>query len=195
MASRGLHVVAGSARGRRLVVPRGVHTRPTTGRVKEAVFSALDARGRVVGAAVLDLFAGSGSLAIEALSRGAARATLVDRDREALAAIAANLRATGFDDRATVERRAVTVVLRAAPTGAPFDLVFVDPPYDVAPDTLTAVLRALVTGAWLAPDATVVVEHGRDPGPVPGLRCTWSRAFGGTLVVFLEPEGSGTPAS
>ncbi|HEX5616233.1 MAG TPA: 16S rRNA (guanine(966)-N(2))-methyltransferase RsmD [Acidimicrobiia bacterium] len=196
MAARGLHVIAGIARGRRLRVPRGDRVRPTSGRVKEAMFSALDARDRLVGARVLDLFAGSGALGIEALSRGATSATFVERDPDAITAIVENLHATGFDDRSDVQRRAVGALLgdlRAV--AVPYDLVFADPPYDLGADALADVLARLAASSWIAPRATVVVEHGRAPDPVPGLRTTWERRFGDTLVIFLEPEQSGTPAS
>src|SRR5215475_16071570 len=102
MKSRGVRVIAGSARGRRLVVPDGDHVRPTKDMVREALFSALDARGAIVDAYVLDLYAGSGALGIEALSRGAERATLDERNRRAIEAINANLDALGFEDRTRV---------------------------------------------------------------------------------------------
>jgi 16S rRNA (guanine966-N2)-methyltransferase len=121
-----VRVVAGAFKGRTLQAPRGQRTRPTADRVREAVFSML---GPVDGLRVLDLFAGSGALAIEALSRGAAEAVLVERDPRALAAIERNLEATGAV--ATVRRRDVLAWLRDSPPG-PFDLVFADPPYDAA---------------------------------------------------------------
>jgi 16S rRNA (guanine966-N2)-methyltransferase len=190
-----LHVIAGSERGRRLRVPRGKRLRPTTGRAKEALFSALSARGRIVDARVLDLYAGTGALAIESLSRGARLAELVERDRDALAAISENLAATGFADAARVHARAVLPFLRGPTTpGAPFDLVFADPPYDLDPTEVAEVLRALEEGGWLATDAIVVVEHGNESAAGRALVVTWSRRFGDTLVTFLEaPElpGSG----
>ena len=161
--------------------------------------SALDARDRVRDARVLDLFAGSGGLGIEALSRGAAWATFVERDADAVRAVADNLEATSFTPRAEVWRRPVPAALSAhaagSPRAVPYDLVFVDPPYDLPLDALHDVLAALVERSWLAPGATVVVECARPLEPVPGLRTTWSRRFGDTLVVFLEPEESATPAS
>jgi 16S rRNA (guanine966-N2)-methyltransferase len=121
-----VRVVAGAFKGRTLQAPRGQRTRPTADRVREAVFSML---GPLDGLRVLDLFAGSGALAIEALSRGAAEAVLVERDPRALAAIERNLEATGAV--AAVSRREALAWLRAY-RGPPFDLVFVDPPYDAA---------------------------------------------------------------
>jgi 16S rRNA (guanine966-N2)-methyltransferase len=188
---RTLRVIAGSARGRRLAAPSGDDVRPTQDRVREAVFSALDARGFIDGASVLDLYAGTGALAIEALSRGAARAVLVERDPRALAVIRANLDTTTFAGKARVEVRDVaTFVASRPPREAPFDLVLSDPPYDTADDAVHDVLHAMAQPSWLAPDGLVVVERPqRSNAPVPsGLRCTWERVFGDTLVTFLQPD-------
>ena len=122
-----MRVIAGAYKGRSLQAPRGRRTRPTADKVREALFSML---GPVYGLRVLDLFAGSGALAIEALSRGAAEAVLVERDPRALAAIERNIEATGA--AVAVSRRDALAWLRAY-EGDPFDLVFVDPPYDAAP--------------------------------------------------------------
>src|SRR5205807_2939069 len=124
-----VRVVAGAFKGRRLQAPAGGRTRPTSDRVREALFSIL---GDVSDARVLDLYAGSGALGIEALSRGAAGATFVDSDREAVVAIRANLALTGTDDRASVVRSPVGSFLAAGRHG-PFDLVFLDPPYAQGP--------------------------------------------------------------
>ena len=125
-----MRVVSGEARGRRLVAPAGQDTRPTTDRVRESMFNALESLEAVAGATVLDLFAGSGALGIEALSRGAARCTFVEHDRAALAAVRANLEATGLAGRAEVvsgdAHRALTSFSAA---GRRFDLALLDPPY------------------------------------------------------------------
>jgi 16S rRNA (guanine966-N2)-methyltransferase len=187
---RALRVIAGDVGGQTLVAPRGERTRPTAGRVKEALFAALGA-DRVVGASVLDAYAGSGALAIEALSRGAARAVLVDRDVGAVDAIRRNLRSTRLVRRARVQRRNVTAFLRAPPPPeAPFDLVLLDPPYDLAPGELATVLEALAAPGWVSHDATVVVEQaaGSPLPPVPhGWEARWERAYGDTLVRILGP--------
>jgi 16S rRNA (guanine966-N2)-methyltransferase len=186
---RGLRVIAGSARGRRLVVPPGDDVRPTKDRVREAMFSALDARGVIEDAAVLDLYAGTGALAIEALSRGAANAVLVEESRAIAATARLNVETTGFAGVARVETRDVATFLAAPPAGAPFDLVLCDPPYDLADDALAPVLAVLASGGWLTDDAFVVVERAPRANIVTPdrLRITWERRFGDTLVVFLQP--------
>ena len=186
--ARGLRVVAGDAKGVRLVAPRGA--RPTTGRVREALFAAL---GDVTGAAVLDLYAGSGALAIEALSRGAARALLVDRDRAAIEVCAQNLEGARVADRGRVRAsRAETVLGAAPPPEAPFDLVFVDPPYDASVDDLSAAIDAIAEPGWLVPGGRIVVERPARQGPVPvpaGWEVGWERKYGDTLVVVLRAQG------
>jgi 16S rRNA (guanine966-N2)-methyltransferase len=184
---RGLRVIAGSARGRKLVTPPGDEVRPTKGLVREAMFSALDARGALVDASVLDLYAGSGALGIEALSRGSAKAVLVERNRAALEAIATNVAVLGLDRRAAVVASDVSRFVHGAPVrDAPFDLVFVDPPYDSDDHETTALLDALGAPGWLAPDAIVAVERpARHPVAVPpGWRTGWEREFGDTLLSF-----------
>ncbi len=185
----GLRVIAGSARGRRIVAPAGTEVRPTQGRVREAMFSALDARDAILDANVLDLYSGTGALAIEALSRGAARAVLVESSRSALHAITQNLETLGFANRARVEARPVGTFLAHVPSEAPFDLVCCDPPYDAGAGELDAVLAALGNGAWLADGATVVVERASRVAvePPPALQICWERTFGDTLVTFLSP--------
>ena len=153
-----MRVIAGELGGRRLQAPRGRATRPTSDRVREALFSML---GDVAGARVLDLFAGSGALGIEALSRGAAEAVFVERDARALRALRANLGALGLAaPRAQVRRRDALAALRSARRRKEtYDLVFIDPPYSQARDwgpELSAALPPL-----LGPAARVVVESDR----------------------------------
>jgi 16S rRNA (guanine966-N2)-methyltransferase len=186
-----LRVIAGTVGGRRLVAPAGTDTRPTTDRVKESVFGAIGDR-RLREAAVLDLYAGSGALAIEALSRGAARAVLVDRERAAVDAIVRNLDATGLGDRARAQRVAVEAFLRRDPPAeGPFDLVFLDPPYDLSAGELERVLARLAQGGWLVSGATVVVERGSG-GARPELpdrwTTTWERGYGDTLVTLATAD-------
>lgn len=189
-----LHVIAGDARGRVLEVPEGA--RPTAGRVREALFASL---GDMTGLRVLDLFAGSGAVAIEALSRGAESAVLVERDRAAVEVCRANLETTGTASHARVVPSAVDAFLaRSVPPEAPFDLVWCDPPYGTAPSDVDAVRDALGAPGWLAPDARIVQERparGRavrdeasDHARVGGgsFEVTWEREYGDTLVTVLR---------
>jgi 16S rRNA (guanine966-N2)-methyltransferase len=181
-------IIAGEAGGRRLSVPPGDAVRPTSDRVKESVFSALGP-GRLVGARVLDLYAGSGALGLEALSRGAAGALLVERDAAAARAIRANITTLGFDERATLRVATVAAVLHGPGPAEPFDLVLLDPPYDTPASELEAALLAVGAAAWTAPDATVVVERSagspRLEWPAPW-GSTWERCYGDTLVLFAQ---------
>ncbi|MGE3621231.1 MAG: 16S rRNA (guanine(966)-N(2))-methyltransferase RsmD [Acidimicrobiia bacterium] len=180
-----MRVVAGSARGRRLVAPAGRSTtRPTPDRVREATFNALVSRGALDGATVLDLFAGSGALGIEALSRGAAHATFVDADAAALAAVRANLAACGFAGRAEVVRGEATAFLAGAGDRR-WDLALLDPPY--AFDGWAELLAAL-------PAAEAVVESDREVGLPAGWRAERAKRYGGTVVVIAaRTVGDGAP--
>jgi 16S rRNA (guanine966-N2)-methyltransferase len=169
--------VAGAYRGRRLVAPQGAATRPTSDRVREALFSVLGAS--IDGAGVLDLFAGSGALGIEALSRGAAGAVFVDRAPEAITAIRANLAALGID--ADVRRSEARAALRAASARAEaYDLVFLDPPYRRAAELGRDLSEALP--AVLAPGARVVSESDRREPLELALALTDERRYGDTLI-------------
>ncbi|MFI8567296.1 16S rRNA (guanine(966)-N(2))-methyltransferase RsmD [Rhodococcus sp. NPDC078407] len=149
-------IVAGTARGRRLSVP-GQGTRPTSERVREALFSSLESRMDFDGAAVLDLFAGSGALGLEALSRGASSAVLVESDARAAAVVRRNIESVGLPG-ASVKCAPVASVLAGEPD-AEYDLVLADPPYAVTDGAVTALLDRLVSGGWLASDAMVVLER------------------------------------
>jgi 16S rRNA (guanine966-N2)-methyltransferase len=184
-----MRVVAGTARGRTLVAPAGPAVRPTTDRVREAVFNALHSLGAVEGAVVLDAFAGSGALGVEALSRGAAHVVFVDTDRRARDAVQTNVTAIAAADRAEVRAEGAERVLAAAATARQrFDLVLLDPPYryDAWPELVIA------TAAVLKPDATVVIESDR-PVPVePSLGVTRQRRYGSTVVTFARRPGADT---
>lgn len=178
-----MRVIAGTARGRPLIAPRGAHTRPITDRVKETLFGILG--DRVIDARVLDLYAGSGSVGIEALSRGAAGCDFVEHDRRAIAAIRENLVRAGVAEQASVHAMDVMRYLDHARDDS-FGLVFVDPPYDER--AILAPLERL-TG-HLAPGATVVVKHHwRTPIPEPPGLARWrERRFGETTLTFLGVE-------
>ncbi|GAA5124688.1 16S rRNA (guanine(966)-N(2))-methyltransferase RsmD [Haloechinothrix salitolerans] len=177
--------MSGSAGGRRLrVPPRG--TRPTAERVREALFNALDAAGDVENARVLDLYAGSGALGLEALSRGAADAYFVESDRRALADLRANVDALALGG--TVRPGAVTTVV-AEPAPTTFHLVLFDPPYAVTNDEIQQALTSLATRGWLTPDALIVVERERKTPEVDwpaGYRRLRPRTYGGTRLDRAE---------
>lgn len=183
-----MRVIAGAAKGRPLRAPAGERTRPTADRVKEAWFSSL--QGVLPGAHVLDLFAGSGQLGLEALSRGAAAVTLVERDRRALQAVRANVVAVDLPG-ARVVAGDVAGVLAGPLDDAPFDVVVADPPYGLGDADLTAVLAAVVR--HLAPAAVVTVERARRSGPPvwpADLGDTDARRYGDTTLhraTLLEP--------
>ncbi len=184
-----MRVVAGVARGRRLSAPTGRDTRPTADRVREAIFGALGSLGAVEGAAVLDLFAGSGAMGIEAVSRGAASATLVDHDREARSVIAANLAATGLAERAIVV--AGDAFAHLARASEVYDLALLDPPY--AFDRWSDLGAALLPR--LAPGAVVVAESDREIDPGAGFVVVRVRRYGSTVVTMARaPEGPPPPA-
>lgn len=167
-----MRVVAGTARGRTIDAPPGSSTRPTSDRVRESIFNALGSLDLVVDATVLDLFAGSGALGIEALSRGAAHATFVESDRRAVAVIRANLERCGFTDRSTV----VVADARSFVSRQPHvDLALVDPPY--AFDEWPLILGVLDASA-------VVVESDRLVDLAPGWDVVRERSYGGTVVQF-----------
>jgi len=187
-------IIGGLAGGARLHVPmRG--TRPTSERVREAIFSALDARSLCDGALVLDLFAGSGALGLEAASRGAESVVLVERDKAAAKVAQRNAEAVAKAGaaRALVEQTAVRTYLQRS--GRTFDLVFVDPPYDLPDVDLTAVLADLAP--LLRHPATVVVERSRKAAPLepPGdLEVERTRDYGDTRLHYLATAGTAADA-
>ena len=176
-----MRVIAGTARGTRLApVPRGV--RPTSDRVRESVFNAL---GQFFEGDVLDLYAGTGSLGIEALSRGCDRAAFVEKDRRALATIRENLQRTKLQDRAEVVAGDVGRVLdRMLTDGRQFNLIFADPPYRIAATEVGGVLSRI--GALLAPGGRAVLESGEAPAAGTQGEKGVTRRYGGTYVTILE---------
>lgn len=172
-----MRIVAGTARGRALAAPRGDATRPTSDKVRGAIFNVLGQFFQ--GGAVLDLYAGSGAMALEALSRGCDRAVCVERDRAAAEAIRRNAEACGFADRVEIRREQVEAALCRLPRGA-FSLAFIDPPYDLGPDAALAGVAPL-----LAPGARVVAEHGARSLPAErfgALALVDRRSHGGTGI-------------
>jgi 16S rRNA (guanine966-N2)-methyltransferase len=179
-----MRVVAGAAKGRRLTAPKGDDVRPTADRVKEALFASL--QPLLPDAHVLDLFAGSGALGLEALSRGAAHVTFVERDRHACDAIRRNIEVVGLPGASLVAQSAERA-LAGTLDGAPFDLVLADPPYHLPKATLHALLGALLP--HLADGATVIVERAaRDGVPTwpDELRPGEPRRYGDTSLHRAE---------
>jgi len=157
-----MRIVAGEWRGRKLVAPEGKQTRPTADRTRETLFSMLSSRlGSFEGLRVADLYAGSGALGLEALSRGAAHATLVEIDRAALKAIDANVTSLGVAARISMRAMSAT----ALPAAQPYDLVFADPPYE--PGSGSAVADAVATAGWLAPGGWMAIESQRGDAVTP----------------------------
>lgn len=178
-----MRIVAGEAKGFRLTAPEGTTARPTSDRVREAVFNALHSLGAVVDATVLDLYAGSGALGIEALSRGATHTTFVERDRHAVAAIESNLDRTGFGPSAAVVRSDALKFLGGS--AGRFDLALVDPPY--ADDRWSELLDLLDAGL-------VVAESDREIDGGPRWHVVRARRYGGTVVTMLQPAAGTTRA-
>ena len=189
-----MRIIAGNHRGRRLEAPKGQGTRPTTDRVRESLMSALvSLRGGLEDAVVLDAFAGSGALGLEALSRGAAVAVFCERDREAAATVERNIAAMGLSrDEARLVRGDVVKRGVAAP-GRPFDLVFFDPPYATSPAEIFGLLSRLDGAGALAPDVIVSYEHDaaddaavEDGAAAAGFQVASRRRFGDTALHLLE---------
>lgn len=184
-------IIAGTAGGRRLRTPSGDSTRPTSDRVREALFSALDSTlGSITGLRFLDLYAGSGAVGLEARSRGAGVVTLVEHDRRTAALIRDNVRTLGF----TQVEVLATSVARAllTPPRAPYDVVFCDPPYALGDDALTEDLTALCDHGWLERGALVVVERSARSGPVvwpKGVTGDRTRKYGETALWYGHAAG------
>ncbi|MCX7899028.1 MAG: 16S rRNA (guanine(966)-N(2))-methyltransferase RsmD [Methylocystis sp.] len=182
-----MRIVGGALRGRALSSPRSQTIRPTTDRLRESVFDILAHRFRdpVAGASVIDLFAGTGALGFEALSRGAARTLFVDNGAEARALIRANCEALGVGGVTRIFRRDATK-LGAAPPGETFSLAFLDPPYGKG--LTTPALRALIDGGWLTEGALLVIEEAADADldlPAP-LALEDRRRYGDTQFIFAR---------
>ena len=173
MHTKGMaRVIAGEAGGRRLAVPAGRDTRPTSDRAREGLFATVSSiLGALAGARVLDLYAGSGAVGLEALSRGAAQVLLVESGAPAARVIRQNIGAIGLPGAAVIADRVERVVARGpdqapSPAGGRYDVVFADPPYAMADEDVTRMLARLADGEWLAPGALVIVERATRSGPV-----------------------------
>jgi 16S rRNA (guanine966-N2)-methyltransferase len=183
-----MRIVGGRFRGRALAAPPGTDTRPTSDRLREAIFNILEHGDYPLeGASVLDLFAGTGALGLEALSRGAKFALFVEESAAARAAIRANIEALGLTGATKIFRRDATN-LGAMPTGAggPFALVFLDPPYGKG--LVRPALESLCAGGWLASSATLVIETGAEEALAlpPGIVERDRRSYSDTLLTIAE---------
>lgn len=177
-----MRIIAGSRKGRRIAAPPGLDTRPTGDRVREAVFNLV---GPVDGARVLDLYAGSGAMGLEALSRGAEHATFVERDRVAAATILRNAETLGLEDVATLRREDARRVLASdAAAGTLYDLVLVDPPYRMLPGLLPDLGRLLPP--VVTADGLVVVESEAREEPELPLPLRTSRRYGSVRITLFE---------
>ena len=184
-----MRIIAGSARGRRLASvgkgDSGAHLRPTSDRVRESLFSVLTSLDVLEGAEVLDLFAGTGALGLEALSRGAASALFVENGRVGQKLIRENAGITDMQAQARLLARDATRL--GVNDGIPLDLVFLDPPY--GKDLGARALVAAAQGGWLAQDALIVWEEEAPMTPPSGFRAEDTRRYGGTFITFLRYEG------
>ena len=188
-------MIAGEAGGRRLAVPAGRETRPTSDRAREGLFATIVSMvGSLSGTRVLDLYAGSGAVGLEALSRGAAHVLLVESGARAGRVIRANIEAIGLPGAEVVTDR-VERVLARGPAGDPYDIVFADPPYALAAEEVSAMLTALADQAWLASGALVIVERATRSGPLrwpAGIAADRARRYGeATFWYARAPRGSG----
>ncbi len=185
-----MRIVAGDLKGRAIVAPEGQGTRPTSDRARQAVFNVLEHAAwseSLQGARVIDLYAGSGALGFEALSRGAAFCLFVETDDGARGAIRENMDAYGLFGRCRVHRRSATDLgVRPGSAGEAFDIAFLDPPYGKGLGEQT--LSRLIEGGWLKPGAIVVFERGADEPDIdtPGYERLDAREYGAARVLFLK---------
>lgn len=187
-------IIGGHLGGRRIATPAGEATRPTSDRVREALFSAIESWAPLTGLRFLDLYAGSGAVGLEAASRGAARVTLVERDRRTAELIRRNARTLDCSE-AEVLAASVSAVL-TGPPAVPYDVVFADPPYPMADAEVEAVLGGLVDHGWLACDALVVVERssrGSAPAWPVGITGRRTRRYGETALHYGHAESTEPP--
>ncbi len=193
-------IIAGSARGRRLAVPPGRTTRPTSDRAREGLFATtLAICGTLTGAAVADLYAGSGAVGLEALSRGADAALLVESDPRAAQVIRSNIAAAGLPGAQLITDRVERALARGAGGLRPRDFVFADPPYATSAAQVQQLLAQLLSGGWLAPSALVCVERATRSGAPqwpPGYTADRCRGYGeATLWYGLAAGPEPAPGS
>lgn len=183
-------VISGALGGRRIATPPGRATRPTSERVREALFNSLGGLVDLSGCRFADLYAGSGAVGIEALSRGASHVLFVESDPATARVLRGNLTHLGVGGAADLVVAPVARAVSGEPAAA-YDVIFADPPYEVPDSDVGVVLRHLVVGGWVAPDGVVVVERGSRSGSltwVPGLTGFRSRRYGETILWYGRPS-------
>jgi len=181
-------IVAGALGGRRLAAPTGGGTRPTSDRVREALFSTLEALTDIDGCRFADLYAGSGAVGLEAASRGAAQVLLVESQPRPARVIRSNIATLGLDQVCRLVTTSVATVLAAGP-GDPYDVIFADPPYALGATELAAVTATLVQKGWLAPDGVLVLERATrsgEPGPIEGVTAERARRYGESTLWYFR---------
>ena len=190
-----IRIIGGTARGRRLKTPAGESTRPTSDRVREALFSSLESElGSLTGLRFLDLYAGSGAIGFEAMSRGAGAVTSVESNRRTARLVVENAATLGFD-KVEVLTQPVARVLAQRPR-APYDVVFVDPPYPVDNDEVERAVALLVANDWLAEGAVLVVERSArsvEPTWPAGLVREREKAYGETVLWYVRADPNNEP--
>jgi 16S rRNA (guanine966-N2)-methyltransferase len=180
-------IIGGIYGGRKIATPDGVDTRPTSDRVREALFSSLDAAHLIYGRRFLDLYAGSGAVGLEAASRGADHVMFVESDPRAGKALRSNVMALRATGTATISAGRVESTLSGGPLGNPYDVVFADPPYALGEPSLEAMLQSLIEHKWLAADALVIVERSKrspEPSWVDGITGERARRYGETVLWY-----------
>lgn len=183
-----MRIIGGTARGRQLKTPVGQDIRPTSDKVRLAIFNALFSRGGVVDAVVIDAFCGTGALGCEALSQGAAKAIFFDNSKTSLSLAKENISILGFSDRAEFILKDTSKIGDKPSTTSPATLVFLDPPY--RKNLIAPALEALIKGNWLADSAIIVIETEKEADIISGYgHCTFDKIYGETRVSFIERDG------
>ena len=181
-------IVAGAFGGRRLAVPVGEETRPTSDRVREALFSTLESLTEIEGCRFADLYAGSGAVGLEAASRGAAHVLLVEAQARAARSIRSNIATLGLDSVCHLVTTRVASVLAAPPDEA-YDVIFADPPYGLADVELAAATAAIVERGWLGPDGVLVLERSTrsgEPAAIEGVTAERARRYGESTLWYFR---------
>ncbi|MBP3192809.1 16S rRNA (guanine(966)-N(2))-methyltransferase RsmD [Natronogracilivirga saccharolytica] len=179
-----MRIITGTLKGRKLSVPRNVRMRPTSDRTKESIFAIIDVRKHISDSRVLDLFAGSGSLGFEALSRGASGVTFIESSRNAVDHIRKTAETFGVDDKTQAVCTSVEHFLNGP--SQPFDLVFADPPYEF--ETLPGLPDIILDGGWLTHDGWFILEHDKRHSFADHPNCAFSKPYGRTIVTIFTQQ-------